>query len=178
MVPIPSLVPRSAVVASFEHLTVAEAFWNTARAAWLRGKGDCRNIGLTNAQASVLFAVGFRGPIFPSELARQLGLSRQATSSAMNHLERQGLVRRAHSEQDRRRVPVAFTDKGRRNFERLRSRQHAIHRAINGAFSGSKRSTALAVLSTIAKEIDPARTVPTYPCALCTRERARRRGGA
>jgi DNA-binding MarR family transcriptional regulator len=168
--------PAPATADPYRGLSVAESFWNAARAAWLRGKGDCRNIGLTNAQAAVLFAVGFRGPIFPSELARQLGLSRQATSSAMNHLERQGLVRRAHSTDDRRRVPVTFTEKGRRDFERLRSRQHAIHRAINGAFSGPKRSTALTVLSTIAREIDPARSVPTYPCALCAKERPTRRG--
>ena len=158
-----------------ESLTVAEAFWNAARAAWLRGKGDCRNIGLTNAQASVLFAVGFLGPIFPSELARQLGLSRQATSSAMNHLERQGLVRRAHSDDDRRRVPVTFTEKGRRNFEQLRSRQHAMHRTINRAFTGHGQSRAIAVLATIAREIDPSGSVPTYPCALCAKERDARR---
>jgi DNA-binding MarR family transcriptional regulator len=176
MCPSPRPSPASVATDLNHGLSVAESFWNAARAAWLRGKGDCRNIGLTNAQAAVLFAVGFRGPIFPSELARQLGLSRQATSSAMNHLERQGLVRRARSTEDRRRVPVTFTEKGRRDFERLRSRQHAIHRAINGAFAGANRSTALTVLSTIRREIDPAQSVPTYPCALCAKERPTQRG--
>lgn len=54
-----------------------------------------------------------------SELSRQLLVSNGNTTTVVDRLETDGLVRRTVSKADRRIVHVALTTKGRRHFERL-----------------------------------------------------------
>ena len=54
-----------------------------------------------------------------SELSRQLLVSNGNTTTVVDRLETDGLVRRTVSQADRRIVHVAMTAKGRRHFERL-----------------------------------------------------------
>jgi DNA-binding MarR family transcriptional regulator len=59
---------------------------------------------------NVLWAVGAAEP---RDVARLSGASRAAVSSALNTLERDGLVRRTRDSADRRLVPVQLTPHGR-----------------------------------------------------------------
>jgi DNA-binding MarR family transcriptional regulator len=155
---------------------VGEALWEVFRAVWIGGQRDCRMLGLTVAQARVMIAVDAGDSISPSELARQLGISRQGMSSAMNYLEGEGLLLRSHSSPDRRSVAVALTPRGRAMFRRLRERQHAVHRRVNGLFSGPEKIAVVRALKNIASELAGSEKVPAYRCSLCAARKSKSGG--
>lgn len=53
------------------------------------------------------------GVVYPSDLSRQLHLSRPRITAALSALERKGLIAMHRSPTDRRRVQVSITDAGR-----------------------------------------------------------------
>ena len=128
---------------------LGEVLWSSFRHLGIRGQSECRDLGLTVAQARLLVLLGTPSPWEPSDLARHLELSRQAMSSAVNHLEQEGLVTRLHSPTDRRRVFVELTPHGRRIFLRLRAGHHRMHQQVNRLFLGVERDTAVRLLSSI-----------------------------
>jgi DNA-binding MarR family transcriptional regulator len=76
---------------------------------------------LGRASFKVLLALRRLGPPYtaqPSELADQLGLSRGALSARLSPLEDEGLITRTTDPDDRRRVHVELTAKGKRAFDR------------------------------------------------------------
>ena len=159
------VVPVSAPMARQK---VGEALWDLFRVISIRGQADCRGLGLTLAQGKLLIMLGASASWEPSELARKLDLSRQAMSSAVNHLEREGLVQRIHSPTDRRRIYVRFTPRGRRTYLKLRADHHALHERINRLFSGPERESAVRVLIDIRRALAGTPEVPPYRCALCS----------
>lgn len=59
------------------------------------------------------FLLEHRGQeVYPSDLSRELHLSRSRITGALASLERKELVSTHHSQTDRRRVQVAITDRG------------------------------------------------------------------
>lgn len=146
---------------------VGELLGDLFRVLWVRGQAECRALGLTIAQARLLGMLGSPASAEPSELARHLELSRQAVSSAVNHLEREGLVARVHSPTDRRRVLIEFTPAGRRVFRRLRAGHHEMHRRIDRLFSGTEREAAVRILSAIRGDLVGNAELPPYRCPLC-----------
>ncbi|WP_028652424.1 MarR family winged helix-turn-helix transcriptional regulator [Nocardioides halotolerans] len=77
--------------------------------------------GLDRPSFKVLLALRRVGPPYvasPSELAAYLGLSRGALSARLGPLEDDRLITRALDRDDRRRVHVRLTPKGRRAFDR------------------------------------------------------------
>ena len=160
-----------------EEEEVGEALWGLFGLIWLRGQAECRDLGLTVAQARLLVRLGTRVPWEPSDLARHLELSRQAMSSAVNHLEREGLVTRVHSPTDRRRVFVEFTPRGRRVFLRLRAGHHRMHQQIDRLFSRTERETVVRFLSAIRRELAGGEELLPYRCALCRSTGAARSRG-
>lgn len=159
-------------------LAVGEELTNVFRSVWLRGQQDCRQLGLTVAQARLMMAVDTLDAVPPSLLARYLELTPQAMSSAMNHLEAEGIVRRTHTASDRRQVLVSFTPQGRRLFQRLRARHHAVHRKVNHLFRGRDRVRAVATLRALAGALATGATLPAYRCSLCAQDAARGRTAA
>jgi DNA-binding MarR family transcriptional regulator len=150
---------------------VGEALWSVFRAIWIAGQRDCRAIRLTMPQARVLFALDLADPVSPSALATRLELSRQAMSSAMLHLEREGLVRREHSTSDRRTVQVRFTPKGRRRLGRLFARQHRLHQRMGRLFSARDGRRLVGELTRIATEVAGDSAAPAYRCPACAAAR-------
>lgn len=69
--------------------------------------------GLSWAGFRLLFALWVSGPLESSDAARIAGMSRQATSSLANTLERQALLWRKRVQHDGRVVSFGLTDKGR-----------------------------------------------------------------
>lgn len=167
MAPRTSAAPLSLPAVPPAEEEVGEALWGLFRLIWLRGQAECRDLGLTVAQARLLVMLGTEVPWEPSDLARHLELSRQAMSSAVNHLEREGLVSRVHSPTDRRRVFVEFTPRGRRIFLRLRAGHHRMHQQINRRFSGAEREAAVRLLATIHRELVGDAEILPYRCTLC-----------
>lgn len=75
-----------------------------------------RPMGWTWAGFRLLNLLWAAGPVEARRLRRLSGSSRAAISSLLGTLERDGLVRRERSGDDRRQVEVALTDTGRRRL--------------------------------------------------------------
>ena len=93
-------VLRHQLIASLRSIYDLEAFG--ALADLLQGE----SLALT-------FLLEHRGQeVFPSDLSRELHLSRSRITGALTSLARKGLVSTHHSQADRRRVQVSITDQG------------------------------------------------------------------
>lgn len=75
--------------------------------------------GLTGGQLGVLEALLHLGPMVQSNLADKLLTSRSNLTTLIDNLERDGLVRRERSQEDRRQVEVSLTDEGREFIEEV-----------------------------------------------------------
>lgn len=75
--------------------------------------------GITPAQLAVLEALLHLGPLSAGELGRALLRSNPNVSLVLDNLERDQLVRRERSDQDRRVVRVSLTPQGRRLIQRV-----------------------------------------------------------
>lgn len=71
-------------------------------------------LGLNRTDLRCLSILNRAGPLPPSVLAERAGLSRPATTTAIDRLARAGYVRRVHDSIDRRRVFVELTAQARR----------------------------------------------------------------
>jgi DNA-binding MarR family transcriptional regulator len=73
----------------------------------------CAKGDLTQGQIRALFTIDKSGEATAGELAKAAELSPASVSTMLDNLERDGIVSRQRSEQDRRVVVVALTDSGR-----------------------------------------------------------------
>ena len=100
---------------------------NRLRPALLRLARELRreihSLGVTGGQVSLLVAIKYAPGIGVRELAAQEKISPGAVSKAVTKLESMGLVSRAASEQDRRRVGLTVTEKGHQVLRSVRSRR-------------------------------------------------------
>src|SRR5215813_4156881 len=81
--------------------------------------------GVSPQQVGLLVAIKYRPGVTGGELANEEHVSTAAMSKRISRLERAGLVARAKSEADRRRVGLTLTDEGQRTLRRVRSRRTA-----------------------------------------------------
>jgi DNA-binding MarR family transcriptional regulator len=104
--------------------------------------------GLTSARWQVLGAIALEGrPLTVPQIARRMGLSRQAVQASVNRLLGEQLVE-ADVNPDHRRSPlIHLTERGDRKYNALQRRQAAW---INGLAAGLKR----AELVTTARVLD------------------------
>jgi DNA-binding MarR family transcriptional regulator len=86
---------------------------------------ESRAVGVSAEQVSLLVAIKYAPGIGAGELAARERISPPAMTKHVDRLERDGLVARTQSADDRRRVGLALTDEGRRVLRRVRSRRTA-----------------------------------------------------
>ena len=98
-----------------------------------------RPAGWSMAGFRLLFALWVAGDLEPRDLARLSGLTRASITSALNTLERDGLVARSRESEDRRLVTVRLTDDGRARLEAA----YAEQQREEAAFFGSLDRTTL-----------------------------------
>lgn len=103
----------------------------------------------TLAQARVLFELGTCQRASAGEISRTLGLDLGYLSRIVQELSSQGLVTRKRSEEDRRRVLLSLTAKGRKAFQTLDRKSRAEAAAILTRLSAAKRVRLLAALSDV-----------------------------
>ena len=98
----------------------------------LRTKGDARTWLRVYA---VTFIITRGGKVTPTELAKILLRSRNSVSQLINGLEKDGLVRRYHTTEDRRTVYVEVTSEGlsfiKARFKVLKSLEKEITSCLN-----------------------------------------------
>jgi DNA-binding MarR family transcriptional regulator len=86
---------------------------------------EARGVGVSPEQVSLLVAIKYAPGIGLRELADRERVSPPAMTKHVDRLERDGLVARTPSAEDRRRVGVSLTDEGQRVLRRVRSRRTA-----------------------------------------------------
>jgi DNA-binding MarR family transcriptional regulator len=86
---------------------------------------EARAVGISPEQVSLLVAIKYAPGIGVRELAAGERVSPPAMSKHVDRLERDGLVARTPSADDRRRVGLTLTDEGQRVLRRVRSRRTA-----------------------------------------------------
>ncbi len=86
---------------------------------------EARDEGVSPEQVSLLVSIKYSPGIGVGELAARERVSPPALTKHVDRLERNGLVTRTPSDNDRRRVGLNLTDEGQRVLRRVRSRRTA-----------------------------------------------------
>src|SRR3954453_6892741 len=86
---------------------------------------EAREVGVSPEQVSLLVTIKYEPGIGVRELAAHERVSPPAMSKHVDRLERDGLVPRTPSSDDRRRVGLSLTEEGQRMLRRVRSRRTA-----------------------------------------------------
>jgi MarR family 2-MHQ and catechol resistance regulon transcriptional repressor len=107
---------------------VALSMWvKLARASATFGKltGEhIRSFGLTEPQFGALECLGHLGPMTIGQLCKKQLVSGGNMTVVIDNLEKEGLVERVPSKEDRRSILVRLTDKGTKLFDEI-FKQHA-----------------------------------------------------
>ncbi len=98
-----------------------------------------REAGWSMAGFRVMFCVWVGGEVEPRDIARLSGLSRAAVSSALNTLERDGLVERSRESADRRLVTVRLTEDGATRLVEAYRKQNEVEQDFFGALTAPER---------------------------------------
>lgn len=86
---------------------------------------EARAVGISPEQVSLLVAIKYAPGVGIRELAAQERISAPALTKHVDRLERDGLVTRTPSADDKRRIGLTLTDEGQRALRRVRSRRTA-----------------------------------------------------
>jgi len=86
---------------------------------------EARAVGVSPEQVTLLVAIKYAPGIGVRELAARERISPPALTKHVDRLEREGLVVRTPSSDDRRRVGLTLSDEGQRLLRRVRSRRTA-----------------------------------------------------
>jgi len=86
---------------------------------------EARAVGISPEQVSLLVAIKYAPGVGVRELATRERISAPALTKHVHRLERDGLVTRTPSADDRRRIGLTLTDEGQRALRRVRSRRTA-----------------------------------------------------
>lgn len=70
-------------------------------------------------ESNMLWALGYRGPLRPMDLADLFAMRRSNVSKVLNRLEEQGFIERRHETSDKRSIRIHLTEKGERASRRL-----------------------------------------------------------
>lgn len=89
----------------------------------LTGK-DIERYGLTQPQFGVLETLGHLGPMTTGEVSRKMLVTGGCVTVILDNLEKEGLIERTRSSEDRRVVKVQLTSKGSTLFKEI-FHQHA-----------------------------------------------------
>ncbi len=92
---------------------LARAYMTFAR----RSHDSIRSFGLTEPQFAVLETLGHLGPMTIGVLCKKQLVSGGNMTLVVDNLEKEGLVQRIHSKNDRRAIIVELTEKGTQLFE-------------------------------------------------------------
>ncbi|MFD3589356.1 MarR family winged helix-turn-helix transcriptional regulator [Streptomyces sp. NPDC058683] len=109
--------------------------------------------GLSSAASSVLGRLGREGPQRLTELARAEGVSQPGMTQLVTRMERDGLVRRIASTDDRRGVLVEATDAGAALVRQRRAERAEALRALMDRLDPQEQSAVVIALPALARLI-------------------------
>jgi DNA-binding MarR family transcriptional regulator len=109
---------------------------------------------LTASQLLVLQQVAQTGRALPSVIAREVGLKQATVTVLVNKLEEGGLVSRRRDTEDRRRVWIELTDRGRASLEQSPDLLHDRFQRKFDALEDWQQSMIIAALERVATLLD------------------------
>jgi DNA-binding MarR family transcriptional regulator len=112
---------------------------------------EARAVGISPEQVSLLVAIKYEPGIGVRELAAHERVSPPAMSKHVDRLERDGLVQRTPSADDRRRVGLTLTEEGQRVLRRVRSRRTAWLASRLGKLSPSELAAVEAAVEPLSR---------------------------
>jgi DNA-binding MarR family transcriptional regulator len=95
--------------------------------------------GVTLSQHHVIDALHRKQTLTMNELSREVGVAVSTLTRSIDVLVRDGIVARRHSEQDRRKVCIELTEKGREKGEMLRQCAEYFWGAVLAAIPDEKK---------------------------------------
>ncbi|MGN7820999.1 MarR family winged helix-turn-helix transcriptional regulator [Chitinophaga sp. 22536] len=111
--------------------------------------------GFSLSELSTLSYVYQQGAMFPSELAELVKVKNQSMSQILNSLETGGLITRTQSPEDKRKMSVTITPKGKKVVEKTRhERDEWLAEAIEQTLSKEEKKLLTAVLPLLNKIAD------------------------
>ncbi len=134
-----------------------DRFFGAIRRARGRSTQEAEKEGLSVAQFQLLFSFAELGAddSFPvGALAEAAGIAQPTATRMLDGLERQGVVERRPSTEDRRSVTVHLTAPGRRLLERKRKLVAAKRQAVFESLDPADRDTAARLLGVLAAAIE------------------------
>ncbi len=108
--------------------------------------------GWSLAGFRVMFILWVAGDLEPREIARLAGLSRAAISSALNTLERDGLVDRRRESADRRLVTVSLTPDGADRLVAAYGEQNSREAVVFSSLSAEELTTLTELMRRVSAE--------------------------
>jgi DNA-binding MarR family transcriptional regulator len=120
----------------------------------LRGRETHRPGQLSYAQYGLLFALAGMCELSARELAEHADLTPATVAQMLEHLETAGLVKRTRSDQDRRVVLSALTERGATVIAERRAQMEPRWQATLAEFTDTELSAAARVLNRLADYFD------------------------
>jgi DNA-binding MarR family transcriptional regulator len=106
-------------------------------------------LGITPAQARVLLALHFQGPLTQAALALQTGVDPSTLVSTLDVMEREGMAVREPSPDDRRAHMVTLTDLGENRVPRLFELWEGVEDELTREMSAGDRKSLLGMLKAL-----------------------------
>jgi MarR family transcriptional regulator, organic hydroperoxide resistance regulator len=134
-----------------------EEAWTEFFASVRRMKGrlaEAEQDDLSLSQLHLLIALAASPSLPVGELALAAGVSAPTATRMLDGLERDGIVIREPSPDDRRKVTVSLTDEGRRLVQRKRRQGERRRRAVYDSLSQDEREHATHLLHRFAELLD------------------------
>lgn len=114
---------------------------------------DIRRYGLTQPQFGALECLGHLGPMTIGDLSRKMLVSGGNMTCVVDNLEKEGLVRRQHSDEDRRSVIVALTEKGEEMFRDIFPRHAVFIQQLAAVLSAEEQAELSRLLKKLGQRI-------------------------
>jgi DNA-binding MarR family transcriptional regulator len=116
-------------------------------------KEFARRASLTGPQLTVIKMLEGIGDLSLSELSERIRAQNSTVTGIIDRMEREGLVVRARSTEDRRVVKIKLTDKGARLAKEIQVEPMEIFRSALEGLSASEARDLLRILSKIARRV-------------------------
>jgi DNA-binding MarR family transcriptional regulator len=137
-------------------------------------KEVARQVELTGPQLTVLKLLEGVGDLSLSALSERIRAQNSTVTGIIDRMEREGLVVRARSTEDRRVVHIRITEKGGRIARDVRVEPLEIFRAALQTLSARETRDLLAILTKVARAVQTIvkREVPSQPPTVTSSTRA------
>jgi DNA-binding MarR family transcriptional regulator len=116
---------RNATPTPTDTVSVADALRPVLLRVGRELRREARAVGISPEQVNLLVAIKYAPGVGVRELAARERISAPALTKHVDRLERDGLVTRTPSADDKRRIGLTLTDEGQRALRRVRSRRTA-----------------------------------------------------